>query len=79
MTADTNSPNASATTLRTIKLIAIAISVLMLVGIVGLMVLAAGKDEDIAGIVASALFVTLVSGVVVTVAAVLQKRAHKAQ
>jgi ABC-type sulfate transport system permease component len=79
MTADTNSATASAATLRTIKVIAIAISVLMVVGILGLMVLAAGKDEDIAGIVASALFVTLVSGVVATVAAVLQKRAQKAQ
>ena len=79
MTADTNTPNASAATLRIIKLIALGISVLMLVGIAGLMVLAAGKDEDIAGIVASALFVTLVSGLLAAVAAVMQKRAQKAQ
>lgn len=70
---------ASTATLKTIKLIAIAIGVLMVAGIAALMVLAAGKDEDIAGIVASALFVTLVSGVVATVAAVLQKRAQKAE
>jgi hypothetical protein len=41
--------------------------------------LAAGKGEDITGIVAPALFVTFVSGVIATVAAVLQMRAQKAE
>ena len=78
MTAgDPRTSTASATTLRTIKLSAIAIGVLMVAGIVALMVLSAGKGEDIAGIVAPALFVTLVAVVVATVAAVLQKRAEK--
>jgi hypothetical protein len=76
---DAKTSTASAATLKTIKLTAIAISVLMVAGIAALMVLAAGKDEDIAGIVASALFVTLVSGVVATVAAVLEKRTQKTE
>ena len=78
MTAgDPRTSTASAATLRAIKLSAIAIGVLMVAGIVALMVLSAGKGEDIAGIVAPALFVTLVAAVVATVAAVLQKRAQK--
>jgi hypothetical protein len=67
----------SAATLKHIKLSAMAVSVLMVAGIVTLMILAAGKGEDIAGIVASALFVTLVSGIVATIAAILQKGAQK--
>jgi hypothetical protein len=42
------------------------------------MVIARGKGEDIAGIVAPALLITLVSGGVAIVAAVLQKRVQKA-
>ena len=50
----------------------------MVAGIVALMVLSRGKGEDITGIVAPALLITIVSGVVAIVAAILQKRAKKA-
>ena len=50
----------------------------MVAGIVALMVLSRGKGEDITGIVAPALLITIVSGVVATVAAILQKRVKKA-
>ncbi|HAB17951.1 MAG TPA: DUF2975 domain-containing protein [Verrucomicrobiales bacterium] len=46
-------------------------------GILTLMILARGKGEDIAGIIALALLLTLLSGVVAVTAAVLQKRAQK--
>ena len=69
-------PKSSAGTLRRVKLSALGVSALMLAGIGTLMVLAAGKDEDIAGIVASALFVTLISGAVAGAAAFLEKRAR---
>lgn len=62
---------------RRVKLSALCLGVLMAMGIVGLMILAAGKDEDIAGIVAPALAITVVSGVVAVVAAVRQKRASQ--
>jgi len=65
----------SAQAWRRIKLSALCLSVLMAAGIVGLMVISAGKGEDIAGIVAPALLITLVSGVVAIVAAFRQKRA----
>jgi hypothetical protein len=42
------------------------------------MVLARGKGEDITGVVAPALLVTLISGAVAIVAAILQKRVQKA-
>ena len=67
-------PESSARAWRRIKLTAIALSALMVAGIVALMVLAAEKGEDITGIVAPALLIALVSGVVATVAAVLQRR-----
>jgi hypothetical protein len=67
----------SAQTLRRIKFSALSVGGLMLAGIAALMVLAAGKGEDITGIVAPALLVTIVSGVVAAVAAVLEKRAGK--
>ena len=63
--------------LKVIKYSAIAVSALMVAGIVTLMVLSRGTGEDITGIVAPALLITLVSGVVATVAAVAQKRAQK--
>jgi len=62
-----------------VKYSGMAISVLMVAGIAALMILNhwKGDEEDIAGIVAMALLVTLVSSVVAVVAAVLQKRARK--
>jgi len=59
-----------------IKLSALFLGVLMGAGIVALMILAAGKGEDITGIVAPALLITVVSGVVAIVAAFRQKRAQ---
>jgi hypothetical protein len=68
----------SAGALGRIKYCAIIISALMVGGIVALMVLSAGKGEDIAGVVAMGLFVTVASGVVAIVTAVLQRRVRKA-
>jgi hypothetical protein len=64
--------------LKIVKYSAITLSVLMVAGIVTLMVLSRGTGEDITGIVAPALLLTFASSVVAIVAAVLQKRAHKA-
>ena len=50
----------------------------MVAGIVALMVLSRGKGEDITGIVAPALLITIGSGFVAIVAAILQKRVKKA-
>ena len=61
-----------------VKYAAIAISASMVAGIVALMILSRGKGEDITGIVAPALLITLVSGFVAIVAAVLQRRVKKA-
>ena len=66
--------------LKTVKCSAIAVSVLMVAGILTVMVLARGKtgdDGDIAGVVAPALLLTCVSGVVAAVAAIRQKRAQR--
>jgi hypothetical protein len=66
--------------LKTVKYGAIAVSVLMVAGVLTVMVLARGKtgdDGDIAGVVAPALLLTCVSGVVAAVAAVRQKRARR--
>lgn len=66
--------------LKTVKYSAIAVSLLMVAGILTVMVLARGKtgdDGDIAGVVAPALLVACTSGVVAAVAAVLQKRARR--
>lgn len=60
--------------LRRLKRSALAVCTLMLAGIAGLMFLSRGKGEDITGIVAPALLVTIVSGVVALIAAVQQKR-----
>jgi hypothetical protein len=68
----------SARALRTLKNSAISISVMMVAGIVALMILSRGKGEDITGVIAPALLVTIASGVVATVAAVLQRRVQKA-
>lgn len=66
--------------LKTVKYAATAVGVLLVAGILTLMVLARGKtgdDGDIAGVVAPALFLAGVSGVVAVVAGVGQKRAQR--
>jgi hypothetical protein len=66
--------------LRTIKYSAIAVGVLMVAGILTVMVLARGKtgdDGDIAGVVAPALLLAFMSGVVAVVSAVREKRAQR--
>jgi hypothetical protein len=66
--------------LKIVKYSAIAVSVLMVAGILTVMVLARGKtgdDGDIAGAVAPALLLTCVSGVIAAVATVRQKRAQR--
>ena len=68
----------SATFLKFVKYSGITVSALMVSGIVALMIISRGKGEDITGIVAPALLLTLISGIVAIVAAVLQKRAQKA-
>jgi hypothetical protein len=66
--------------LKTVKYSAIAVGVMMVVGILAVMVLARGKtgdDGDLAGVVAPALLLTCVSGIVAAFAAVRQKRAQR--
>jgi hypothetical protein len=66
--------------LKTVKYAATAVGVLLGAGILTLMVLARGRtgdDGDIAGVVAPALLLTCVSGVVAVVAAVRQRRAQR--
>ena len=72
--------DASLRALKIVKYSAIAVGVLMVAGILTVMVLARGKtgdDGDIAGVVAPALLLTCVFGVVAAVAAVRQKRAQR--
>lgn len=64
--------------LQQLKFAAVAIAVLMLAGIAGLMLLAAGKGEDITGIVAPALLVAVISSVGAVVAGVWRKRVQRA-
>jgi hypothetical protein len=66
----------SAQVLKKIKPSALCLGVLMGAGIVALMILSAEKGEDIAGIVAAALLITFVSGIVAVVAMFGQKRAQ---
>jgi hypothetical protein len=66
--------------LKTVKYSAVALGMLMVTGILAVMVLARGKtgdDGDIAGVVAPALLLTCVSGVVAAVAAVREKPAQR--
>ena len=66
--------------LKTVKYSAIVAGVLLIAGILAVMVLTRGKtgdDGDIAGVVAPALLLTCVSGVVAAVAAAYQKRAQR--
>jgi hypothetical protein len=62
---------------RLVKYAAIAISILMVAGIAALMFLARGTGEDITGIVAPALLITIVSSVVAIVSSVSQKRSRR--
>lgn len=64
------------TLLKYVKYFGLAVSGLMVVGIVTLMILARGTGEDIAGIVGLALFAAVGSLAVAVVAAILQKRAQ---
>lgn len=57
-----------------VKCASITIIVLMVVVIVSLMVTSRGKGEDITGIVAPALLITLVAGVIAIITTVLQRR-----
>jgi hypothetical protein len=66
--------------LNTVRYAALAVGVLLVAGIVTLMFLArrkTGDEGDIAGVVAPALFLTLVSGVVAVVAGVRRRRAER--
>jgi hypothetical protein len=66
--------------LKAVQYSAIAVGVLMMAGVLTVMFLARGKtgdDGDIAGVVAPALLLTCVSGVIAAVAAVRQKRARR--
>ena len=66
--------------LKIIKYAATSGALLLVAGILTLMVLASGKtgdDGDIAGVVAPALLLTCVSGVVAVVAAIRQRRAQR--
>ncbi len=68
----------SITFLKFVKYSGSTVSVMMVLGIVALMIISRGKGEDITGIVAPALLLTIVSGFAAVIAAVLQKRAQKA-
>jgi len=66
--------------LKSVKYGAIAVCALMVAGILTVMVLARGKtgdDGDIAGVVAPALLLACVSGVVAVIAAVRQRHAQR--
>lgn len=60
-----------------VKYGAIAVSGLMVAGIITLMLLARGTGEDITGIVSPAALIAIVSGVVAIVAFVLEKRERR--
>ncbi|MEU7923305.1 hypothetical protein [Micromonospora zamorensis] len=60
------------TVFRIVKCLALAIGGLMVAGIATVMVLARGTGEDITGVVAPALLLTLLSAVAAVVAAILQ-------
>lgn len=65
--------------LRTVKYSALALCVLTLTGIATLMYIARDKDEDITGIVAPALLLTIISAVVAIAAGVMAGRARVTQ
>ncbi len=62
--------------IRTVKYLAIGFAALMLTAIATLMYISWDKDEDIAGIVAPALLLTIYSLMVAVIAAVLQRRTN---
>jgi hypothetical protein len=62
-----------------VKYSAIALSALLVAGIITLMIISRGKGEDITGIVAPALLILFASSIVAAVAAVIQKQARKAR
>ena len=76
MSRENDGAAASAQVWRRIKLSALFLAGLMGAGIGALMILSAGKGEDITGVVAPALLVALISGAIATVAAFRQKRAQ---
>ena len=63
--------------LKAVKYSAIALSTLTVAGIATLMFISWDKDEDITGIVAPALLITIISTIVAIVAAVLQRRSSE--
>ena len=65
--------------LKMVKYSAIALSALLVAGIITLMIISRGKGEDITGIVAPALLILFASSIVAAVAAVIQKQARKAR
>jgi len=67
----------SALFLKMVKYAAIAVCGMMVAGIATVMFLARGTGEDITGVIAPALSITLVSGVIAIVAAIFQKRGLK--
>jgi hypothetical protein len=67
----------SSTFLKTVKYTAIALSTLMVAGIVTVMSLARNTDEDITGVVSPALLITILSAGVAVAAAVLQRRRYE--
>ena len=66
----------SPTFFKTIKLLAIAIAALMLTGIVTVMFLARGTNEDITGVVSPALLITILAIAAAVGATLLQRRPH---
>lgn len=76
MRSSTMTPD-SPRVLQTVRISALVVGALMVAGILTLMVLARGTGEDITGIVAPALLVTIVSGIVAVGASVLRKRAQE--
>jgi len=64
---------------RLVKYAAIALAGLTVAGIITLMILARGTGEDIAGIVAPALLLTILSVVAAVVAAILQSSSERRQ
>ena len=60
--------------MRRIKIAGFTVSGLMLAGIGTLMILSAGKNEDITGIVAPAVLIAVISGATGAAATFLEKR-----
>ena len=69
----------SPTFFKTVRYAAIAMAVLTLAGIGTVMFLARNTNEDITGIVAPALLITILSGAAAVTATVLEKRAKKSR